>query len=147
MFGIFRTFKIAAAIFAATILVTGTASQSHAATGSIRIKITSAGFIVGGGGGSGILRFRGRNYQLTIAGVSAGTMGIAGAELVGTATNLHRAADIAGTYSGVAAGISVVRGAKAMILQNANRVVLRLRGQKLGPQATLSLNSLTIFLQ
>lgn len=147
MFGIFRTFKFAAVVLASTILLAGTPSQSHAATGSIRIKITSAGFIVGGGGGSGTLRFHGRNYQLTIAGVSAGTMGIAGAELVGTATNLHRAADIAGTYSGVAAGISVVRGAKAMILQNANRVVLRLRGQKLGPQATLSLNSLTIFLQ
>ena len=147
MFGIFRAFKFGAAILAAAILLTGTLSQSHAATGSVRIKITSFGLLFGAGGGSGTLTFRKRNYSLDIAGVSAGTMGMAGVELVGTATNLHVAADIEGTYSGAAAGIAVVRGVKVAILRNPNRVVLRLRGRKVGPHVSLSLNSLTIFLK
>ena len=62
-------------------------------------KITKVGFIVGVGGGSGTLTFKGKHYRLSIGGVSAGTIGVAGMDLVGTASNLRTAADIVGTYS------------------------------------------------
>ena len=147
MFDIFRAFKFGLSALAVAILLTGAPSQSHAATGSVRIKITSFGLLFGAGGGSGTLTFRKRNYNFDIAGVSAGTLGMAGVELVGTATNLNTAADIEGTYSGAAAGIAMARGAKVAILRNPNRVVLRLRGRKGGTQLSLSLSSFTIFLR
>jgi len=146
MFGFFRA-TIFKAVIVAAILLTGTLSRSYAETGSVRIKITNVGFIVGVGGGSGTLTFHGRHYRLKISGVSAGTVGIAGADLVGTATNLRTAADIAGTYSALAAGIAVAGGAKAVTLQNANGVVLTLRGRQVGFQVSLSLSGLTISLQ
>jgi hypothetical protein len=99
-------------------MLTGAPSRSHAETGSVRLKITKVGFIVGVGGGSGVLHFKGKNYRLGIGGVSAGTIGAAGADLVGTASNLRTAADIAGTYSAVSAGVAVAGGAKAATLRN-----------------------------
>jgi hypothetical protein len=123
------------------------ASQSYADTGSVRLKITKVGFIVGGGGGSGTLHFKGKNYRLRIGGVSAGTIGVAGADLVGTASNLRTAADIAGTYSAVSAGVAVAGGAKAATLQNSNGVILQLQGRQVGFEASLSLGGMTISLQ
>jgi hypothetical protein len=142
----FRAARFFAGIVAAMITL-GTPLLSYAATGSVRLKITKVGFIVGVGGGSGTLIFRGKQYALDVGGVSAGTIGAAGADLVGTASNLRTAADIAGTYSAVSAGIAVGGGVKAATLQNSNGVVLQLQGQQVGFAASLSLSGLTISLR
>jgi hypothetical protein len=134
-------------LLVAAIMLTGAVSQSDADTGSVRLRITKVGFIVGVGGGSGTLNFKGRSYRLSIGGVSAGTIGAAGADLVGTASNLRTAADIAGTYSAISAGVAVAAGAKAVTLQNSNGVVLQLHGRQVGFEASLSLSGLTISLQ
>jgi len=147
MLGLIRTTKFCAAFIVAAVMLTGVPSQSYADTGSVRLKITKVGFIVGVGGGSGILHFKGKNYRLSIGGISAGTIGAAGADLVGTASNLRTAADIAGTYSAVSAGIAVAGGAKAATLQNSNGVVLQLQGRQVGFEASLSLSGMTISLQ
>ena len=134
-------------LVAAVMLAGSGPSQSYADTGSVRLKVTKVGFIVGVGGGSGVLHFRGHNYRLSVGGVGVGTIGAAGADLVGTATNLRTAADIAGTYSAASASIAVAGGAKAVTLQNSNGVVLTLRGRQVGFEASLSLSGLTISLQ
>ena len=147
MLGFFRAAVSKAAIAAVAVLLTGALSQAHAATGSVRIRVTNVGFIIGVGGGSGTLTFHGRHYRFNISGVSAGTIGIAGADLVGTAKHLRTAADINGAYTALGAGIAVAGGAKAVTLQNARGVVLTLRGRQVGFQASLSLSGLTINLQ
>ena len=147
MLSFLRAAKYYAAIIGAAVILTGAPSQSNADTGSVRLKVTKVGFIVGVGGGSGTLTFKGRNYRLSVSGVSAGTIGVAGADLVGTATNLRVAQDIAGTYSAASAGLAVAGGAKVVTLQNAKGVVLQLQGRQVGFEASLSLSGLTISLQ
>jgi hypothetical protein len=147
MVSLFRATKFCAVIMAAAIMLAGTASQSYAETGSVRLKITKVGFIVGVGGGSGTLTFQGKRYRLSIGGVSAGTIGVAGMDLVGTASNLRTATDIAGTYSALSAGVAVAGGARVATLQNSNGVVLQLHGQQVGFSASLSVSGLTISLQ
>jgi hypothetical protein len=139
--------SIAAAAAAAVVLV-GAPLPSYAQTiGSVRIHLAKAGFIVGVGGGSGILHYRGRNHPLRVGGISVGTIGVARADLVGRAYNLRTAADIAGTYSAVAGSIAVAGGAKAARLQNANGVVLDLQGRQAGFEASLSLSGMNISLR
>jgi len=147
MLGLLRATKFCAVFTVASVILIGAVSQSYADTGSVRLNIKKVGFIVGVGGGSGTLNFRGRSYRLGIGGVSAGTIGVAGADLVGTASNLRTAADIAGTYSAISAGVAVAAGAKAVTLQNSNGVVLQLHGRQVGFEASLSLSGLTISLQ
>ncbi len=147
MSSLFRALKFGAALIVATIMLIGVPSRSNAETGSVRLKITKVGFIVGVGGGSGTLTLHGRHYRLSIAGISAGTIGVAGAELVGTASHLRTAADIAGTYSAVSGSIAVAGGAKVATLQNANGVILHLHGKQVGFEASLSLSGMTISLE
>ena len=94
MFTVPRILRFVFASFALAILAL-VPTFSLADTGSVRLKVTKAGFIVGVGGGNGVLHFHGKNYRLTIGGISAGTIGVAGADLVGTATNMHKPSDIA----------------------------------------------------
>ena len=147
MLCLLRATKFCAVITVASVMLIGAVSQSYADTGSVRLNIKKVGFIVGVGGGSGTLNFKGKSYRLSIGGVSAGTIGVAGADLVGTASNLRTAADIAGTYSAISAGVAVAAGAKAVTLQNSNGVVLQLHGRQVGFEASLSLSGLTISLQ
>ena len=144
MLGLIRAIKIGSAVVAAAVMLLSLPSLSYAATGSVHIRTTSAGFIVGVGGGSGILHFRGRNYPLSVGGIGIGTFGAASADLVGRAYNLRTPADILGTYTAVGSSIAVGGGVKYARLQNQNGVVLELRGRQAGLEASLSLSGMTI---
>jgi len=147
MFGFYYPTRFCAAVIGAAIMLTGTLSQSYAATGSVRFHIVKAGFIIGAGGGSGTLNFKGRNYRLSIGGINVGTIGASAVDLVGTASNLRTAADIVGTYTQGSAAIAVVGGARAATLQNANGVLIKVRGPSVGLEASLSLSGMTISMQ
>lgn len=147
MFGFTRTIKCAAAVFAAAAMLIVATLPSQADNGTVRLRVTSAGFIVGAGGGTGTLSFHGRSYPLRLGGVSVGMIGISSADLVGRARNLRQASDIAGTYTAVGAGLAIAGGAATARLQNANGVVLEVRGTKVGFSASLDLSGLQISMQ
>ena len=135
------------AVIGAMVVVLASLSLAYADTGSVHLKVSKAGFIVGVGGGTGVLTFKGKHYRLTLGGIGAGTIGVAGAELVGTASNLHAPGDIVGAYSAVTGSIAVVGGHKVATLRNSNGVVLHLQGKQVGFEASLGLGGLTIGMQ
>ena len=149
MLGFFRAVKFGAAILAGALIMVAASTESRAQTGSgtVRIQIVKAGFIVGVGGGKGTLTFNGKSYPLSIGGVSVGTIGVATVNLEGTARNLRTAADIAGTYGAASTSVAIVGGAKVATLKNEKGVVLEVRGVQLGLEASLSLSGMTIALQ
>src|SRR5690606_4781033 len=58
---------------AAAIVAVGALSGAALAdSGTIRFSVFKAAFFVGGSGGDGTLTFKGRNYPISIAGVSGG---------------------------------------------------------------------------
>jgi hypothetical protein len=147
MFGFVRALKFGAAVVLAMLTLLG-ASQSQAqTTGTVHIRVLKVGFIVGVGGGRGTLTFHGRRYPLSVGGVSLGTIGVAGARLVGTAYNLRTAADIAGTYGAASASFAVVGGPKVARLQNEKGVTLEVHGVQLGLEVSLNLGGMTIALR
>jgi hypothetical protein len=141
------TMKAILAVVAAMMILVGSSSPSRAETGSVRLSIGKAGFIVGFGGGQGILAFKGKNYRLSIGGISVGTIGAAKADLIGHAYHLRSPEDIAGTYSAVSASVAVAGGGKVVRLQNAKGVVLELRGAQVGLELSTALSGIDISLQ
>jgi len=123
--------------------------ESQAASGSVRLKIVKASFIVGVSGGEGVLRFGKRTYPLSVAGVSIGfSAGGSEANLVGTVSNIRRASDIAGTYSAATAGGAVVTGSKQVLtLTNEKGAVLQLRGAQVGLEINLDVSGMAIGLR
>lgn len=73
------TLPFIAIVAIASLMSIGWPERSLAETGRVSLNVTKVGFIVGVGGGSGTLSFKGRTYRLALGGVSAGTIGAAGA--------------------------------------------------------------------
>ena len=136
--------KIAAALVASAVMLGSAPTPSYADTGTVRFSVGSAGFIVGVGGGSGVLNFKGRSYRLSTGGIRIGTIGASVTDVRGVARNMRRASDIVGTYTGVGAGVAVIAGAGTARLQNEKGVILEVRAVKAGLEANLSLGGLTI---
>jgi hypothetical protein len=144
MLSIVKAANLGAALIAGAIILGGAPSPSYADSGTVRFTVTRAGFILGMGGGRGTLRFRGKTYPLSIGGISAGTIGISQADVVGTARNLRTASDIVGTYSAVGGSLAIAGGGGTARMQNARGVVLDLRARAVGFQASLNLGGVTI---
>src|SRR6516164_5267421 len=73
MSGLTKLTKLIAAFAAVISIMFAATTPSQAQTGTVRINVVKAGFIVGAGGGSGTLTFRGHTYPLSIGGLSLGT--------------------------------------------------------------------------
>jgi len=121
------------------------ATPASAEIGTVRVIFTKGGFIVGVGGGEGVLTFRGKNYPFTVSGASIGfTVGASTTKLVGRALNLRSPGDIAGSYAVVGAGGALAAGAGGVQLQNANGVILQLSGPKVGVELSAAMGGVTI---
>ena len=123
-------------------------SAAHADSGSIRITVLKAGWFLGGSGGNGMLTFQGRQYPLSIGGLSAGLVfGASQTELRGRVTNIRRASDVAGVYGAAGAGAAVGRGVRAIVLRNEKGAVLNLSGRQAGLMVNADLSGLAISLR
>jgi hypothetical protein len=130
------------------VAVASASTASQAETGSVRVVFTKGGFIIGVGGGRGVLTFRGHHYPFTVSGMSFGaTIGASTTQLVGRALNVHAPGDIAGTYSAIGAGAAVAGGAGGVQLQNAKGVVLQLHGVKVGVELSAAVGGVTVTME
>lgn len=136
------------AVAALVLGVAGFSEPSRAETGSVVVVFTKGGFIVGVGGGEGVLRLRGKNYPFTVSGMSVGlTVGASTTKFVGRALNLRSPSSIEGSYAVGGAGGAVAVGAGAVQLQNANGVILQLSGPKVGAEVSAAVGGVTIRLK
>jgi hypothetical protein len=147
MFKTITLIKFMGTIAALASISVAAATPSQAQTCSIRLHIVKAGFIIGAGGGNGTLVCHGRAYRLTVGGIGLGSLGVAAADLVGTASNVHNPANVAGTYGAAGAGVTFVAGGQVATLQNEKGVVLQLGGGQVGFQVSLGLAGMTIGLR
>lgn len=132
----------------ALLLGCGVASPSRAETGEVRVDFTKGGFIVGVGGGHGVLHFRGHRYPFQVSGMSVGfTVGASTSHLAGRALNLRAASDIAGHYSVIGAGGALAAGAGGVALKNENGVVLELAGGRVGVELSAAVGGVTVALR
>ena len=120
-------------------------TAAMADSGKIHIRIVKAGFVIGGSGGSGTLTFHGRQYPLSIGGISYGfTFGASETNFYGTVSNIRRASDVAGVYGQAGAGAAVGRGAQAVVLTNQSGAVLTLSGRQRGVIISADLSGLAL---
>jgi hypothetical protein len=125
----------------------GVTTPSHAITGTVRVTVVKAGFVVGAGGGRGTLAFRHRLYPFTVQGLSLGiTAGASLSKFVGRADYINELADFAGTYTVVGAGGALVGGVGGVQLKNDKGVVITLQGPKAGLEVSANITKVVITL-
>jgi hypothetical protein len=142
--------KFCMSVALATLLVgmISISTPSRAETGQVAVVFTKGGFIVGVGGGEGLLVLRGHRYPFTVSGMSVGfTIGASTTKFVGRALNLRGPASIEGSYGVIGVGGAVAAGAGGVQLQNGNGVILQLSGPKVGAEVSAAVGGVTIRLK
>lgn len=134
------------ALVAATIALTGlAATAARADSGTIRISVLKGGWFIGASGGSGTLIFRGRQYPLSIGGLSAGLVfGASQTYLAGRVSRINSPADVEGVYGAGGAGGAIGTGVSAIVLANQKGALLELSGRQTGLMVNADLSGLAI---
>jgi hypothetical protein len=90
------------------------------ATLQLRSEAVAAG--VGVSWGKGTLTYRGREYPVSVKGLSLGKVGITKVTASGEVYNLKRLGDFSGNYTSVNADITLAGGHSAVTMKNQNGV-------------------------
>jgi hypothetical protein len=112
----------------------------YADEGRIHITFFKAGY----GSGSGYLFFQGHKYGLSVSGPKIRRVWITTIDLIGTASNLRTAADIAGTYTAANDQVATIRREKVARLQNVKGTVVEMRAVNLNRLFSLNLSGMII---
>ena len=114
----------------------GLASSSRADTGTVRVVFTKGGFIVGVGGGHGVLTFHGQHYPSGCRERVWAHDRCLDDQLVGTALNLRGPRDIPVPTARSVPGVHW-RPAPAASAAEPNGVILHLAGAKVGVELSV----------
>ena len=140
-----RSIWFAAALIIAVLPAAPALAQ---APGYVRVNLAKAGLMVGTGGGSGVLTYRGRDYPFRVSGLSLGvTAGASVNRLEGWASGIRQISEFAGTYSAVGGGGAFVGGFGGVQLVNEKGVRIELQGPRVGMEFAANLTRVRISLR
>ncbi|MBR0733458.1 hypothetical protein JQ582_22760 [Bradyrhizobium japonicum] len=140
-----RAIAIGVAALAFVLLAMPATPSFAQASGHVQVRFVKAGLLVGGGTGSGVLNYRGRNYPFKVSGLSVGiTAGATVGRFDGRASGISEVGDFVGTYSSVGGGFALVGGVNGVHLRNEKGVTIVLQGPKAGLELASNISAITI---
>jgi ABC-type amino acid transport substrate-binding protein len=90
------------------------------------------------------MKFQGKDYPFTVQGLNVAAVGFSKIHAVGDVYNLKTAADLAGKYVAVSAGLSLAKGVAGLSMRNDKGVVINLRSAQQGVQLNLGVDGFEI---
>ncbi len=92
------------------------------------IRLSGGGVAAGIGfsWGKGTLTYKGKDYPISVKGLSLGKVGVTSATASGDVYHLKKLEDFDGNYTGVGAGMTLAGGRSAVTVKNQNGVRIRL---------------------
>ena len=118
-------------------LITGFAQAADKADATIRISTGSVAAGIGWSWGKGTLTYKGKEYPLSVKGLSIGKVGITKSTASGEVYHLKSLKDFDGNYTAAGAGITLAGGRSAVDMTNQNGVRVRVISTNRGVDITL----------
>jgi hypothetical protein len=104
---------------------------------TLRLSGKSVAAGIGFSWGKGTLTYKGKDYPISVNGLSLGKVGITGASASGEVYNLKKLKNFDGNYTAAGAGMTVAGGRSAVTMSNQNGVRVRLISSTRGVDVTL----------
>jgi hypothetical protein len=112
--------------------------------GEITLEAKQLAAGVGFSWGDGVMKFQGKEYPFNVQGLNVAAVGFSKINAVGDVYNLKTAADLAGNYVAVSAGLSLAKGVAGLSMRNDKGVVINLRSAQQGVQLNLGVDGFSI---
>lgn len=126
---------VSAVLFALPALAEHAKKEHHKPDATVKLSGGSVALGIGYSWGSGVLTYKGKKYEFSVSGLSAGDIGAASADASGDVYGLTKLEDFNGNYTSTSAGAAVGGGGGAATMRNQNGVSMHLvatsRGLKL----------------
>jgi hypothetical protein len=113
----------------------------------LTVSATQIAAGVGFAWGTGTLTYDGKDYEVTVNGITVGAVGIASATAEGEVFHLKKLEDVAGNYTGAAAGTTVGGGRAGLVMRNQNGVEIRMTATTKGVSLTIGSTGVTLSLK
>lgn len=115
---------------------------------TVHMHQVQAAFLASGGGGTGTIRYKGREYTFNVGGLGVGGIGVSTIEAEGDVYRMPRLADFPGAYAqgryGFAAG---TKSGGELWLQNEAGVIIHLKAKRTGLMLSLGGDAVVISMQ
>jgi hypothetical protein len=122
----------------------GAQSADTTPNATVNLNVTQATIGLGVSWGDGTLHFKGKDYKFKVKGLNMVGLGVTSINAKGDVYNLQKLDDFPGTYYGVEAGATVIKGSAGMVLKNSTGVVLNLKSEQTGAALKLGNEGLSI---
>jgi hypothetical protein len=113
------------------------AAKEEKPDATVRLSGGSVAAGVGFSWGEGTLTYKGKDYPISVKGLSLGKVGITGVTASGEVYHLKNLQDFDGNYTGVGAGMTLAGGRSAVTVKNQNGVRVRLLSTTRGADITV----------
>jgi len=120
----FEIMSIAVAGALALFVVSAHGDQAKKPDATVEFSGGSVAAGIGYSWGSGTLTYKDVKYPITVAGLSAGSVGATDSTASGSVYNLKKVEDFEGNYAAVGAGATVGGGGSLSTMRNQNGVVI-----------------------
>lgn len=111
---------------------------------TLKLKATALAAGAGYSWGGGKLTYKGKEYDVTIDGLTVGTIGATSLEAVGEVWYLKKLEDFDGTYMAAVAGSTIGGGAGATSMKNQNGVVVTMSATTRGVGLTIGVSGVKL---
>ena len=133
-------------VFALALLALGTIASAEDVkpSGTLHLKETEVGLLIGGDWGKGTLTFNGEEHPFKATGAKLGGAGITVANVDGDVYHLSNVDDFYGVYFKAEAGITAVKGREGSWVKNDKGVTLHLTSKSEGFALSVGVEGLKI---
>ena len=138
---------LAAGLFIVSPIIQSSAQEKMPWDATVELSTGSVAAGVGLSWGGGVLSFNGKQYKFKVDGLSVGSVGIQSASARGKVYYLKNVADLAGTYTAIAAGVTVGGGGGAKTMKNEKGVIIDLISTNQGVDFTFGTQGVKITLE
>ena len=114
------------------------AAKEHKPDAILQLSGGSIAAGIGFSWGSGTLTYKGKDYPVSVNGLSLGKVGITGGSASGEVYYLKKLEDFNGHYNAGGAGMTIAGGRNAMAMKNQNGVKVLLASTTRGVDLTLA---------
>jgi hypothetical protein len=104
---------------------------------TLRLSGKSVAAGIGFSWGKGTLTYKGKDYPVSVKGLSLGKVGISGVTASGKVYNLKKLQDFDGNYTAAGAGMTLAGGGSAVAMKNQNGVRVVLHATTRGVDLTI----------
>ena len=129
--------QIGVALLAMGVMTSFAVGAEREPYATLRLSFKSVAVGVGFSSGSGTLTYKGKEYPVSVSGLSVGKVGVSGSSATGKVYNLKTLADFDGHYVGAGAGMTVAGGRSRVEIKNQNGVQVYLASASKGVDVTL----------